>query len=94
MGTADRASAYDAMGSVIGIECNKLPSSPSGTAAPKKRHKFTPEQEEILRDFFQDNIEKREAPGKNLVEPLYEKHPQFRGIPAKTIYDKVRNFYP
>lgn len=87
---SDRATAFEAVGKVMGVPPT---SSPSPIQPKHKRNKFTLEDEKVLKSFFLKYIEEKKVPKKEAIMPLFQAHPQFADRSYKDIYDKIRNFF-
>ena len=65
---------------------------PSPGPLPKKRRKFTRDEEDVIEEYFQVNIESHAAPRMSEVTDFLRDH-QLQGRSAKDIYNKVWNLY-
>lgn len=71
---------------------NKEAPQQKSTATPSPRRKaFTPQQEDLLADYFARHIAKREFPTSIECRDFIKLHPSFAHRKPKDIYDKCRN---
>ena len=83
-----RAQAFNVVGKVMGTS----KPGPSPGPLPKKRRKFTRDEEDVIEEYFQVNIESHAAPRMSEVTDFLRDH-QLQGRSAKDIYNKVWNLY-
>lgn len=89
----DRATAFQAVGNVMGVTPSSSSSSTKPSASKKGKRKFTEEEEKVLKVYFKEYIDKKTAPKKEAIMPIFSTHPEFCDRTYKDIYDKIRNFF-
>ena len=70
---------------------SKKPTTPSVTPSPRRRTAFTQHQQDLLADYFAQNISDRKFPTSLECQDFIKLYPAFTGRKPKDIYDKCRN---